>query len=77
MSTIGVRHAFLARLAPARLVLEVLHVAGADVLAEQQLIAREVLEDHADAIAQRRLVPLAQILAVEQDAARTSAGTAA
>jgi hypothetical protein len=33
-----------------------------------QLVAGEVLEDHADAPAQRRLVPLAQVQAVEQDA---------
>ena len=55
-------------LAPARLVLEVALVAGADVLAHQHLVAREVLEDHADALAQRALVPLLQIEPFEQDA---------
>ena len=52
------------------LVLEMRDVAGADVLADQQLVAREVLEDHADARAQRRSAPLGESRAVEQDAAR-------
>ena len=38
-------------LAPALLILERGDVAGADVLADRQLIAVEVLEDHADALA--------------------------
>ena len=68
---------FRRRLAPARLVLEVPLVARADVLADQHLVAREVLEDDADALAQRALVPLRQVEAVEQDAAGRRADTAA
>src|SRR3546814_12526457 len=37
--------------------------------ADAHLVAREVLEDHADALQQGRLVPLLQVAAVEQDAA--------
>ena len=57
-STNSAARPFAGRLAPARLVLEMRLVAGADVLADQQLVADEVLEDHADALAQRVLVPL-------------------
>ena len=56
-------------LAPARLVLEVRDVAGADVLADLELVAREVLEDDADAPAQRAGLPVVEVEPVEQDAA--------
>src|SRR5580698_8893588 len=55
--------------APARLVFERAHVARADVLADQHLVAGEILEDHADALAQNGLVPILQIEPVEKDAA--------
>ena len=73
----GAAMPFLGRLAPARLVVEIAHVAGADVLADAELVAGEVLEDHADALAQRGLVPVAQVEAVERDRALRSAGTGA
>ena len=44
--------------APARLVVEGAHIARADVLAHQHLIAGKILENHADALAQRGLIPL-------------------
>src|ERR1035438_5470129 len=56
------------RTAPARLVIEGLLVAGANVLADHHLVARKILENHADAPPQRALVPFAKIHAVEQDA---------
>src|SRR6185437_3928660 len=62
-------HALVAGLAPARLVLEVADIAGTDVFAHAHLVAREILEDHADTLQQGGLVPLAQVGAVEQDAA--------
>ena len=68
---------FSRRVLPARLVVERRDVAGADVLADQQLIADEVLEDDADRAAQRAGVPLAQVEAVEQDRALRSARRAA
>ena len=55
--------------APARLVVERPHVARADVLSDEHLIAGEILEDHADALAQGGLVPLPQIQAIQQDTA--------
>ena len=57
-----------AALLPAFAILEVAHVAGADVLAHHELVAHEVLEDDADAPAQHGGVPLLQVAAVEQDA---------
>src|SRR3546814_209756 len=69
----GRGHAHVGGFLPALAVLEVRHVAGADVLADAHLVAREVLEDHADALQQRGLVPLLQVAAVEQDAAGRSA----
>ena len=36
---------------------------------DQHLVAREILEDHADALPERRLVPLLEVEAVEQDPA--------
>ena len=62
-------HALLRGLRPARLLLEGSDVADADVLADQELVADEVLEDDADAVAERRDVPLGQVGAVEDDAA--------
>jgi hypothetical protein len=59
----------LAGAASGRVVEGGVDVAGADVLADAQLVAREVLEDDADAAAQGQLVPLLQVKAVEQDAA--------
>ena len=56
------------RLAPALAVLECAHVAGADVLADHELVAHEVLEDDADAPAQHGRVPFLQVAAVEQHA---------
>ncbi len=43
-------------------------VTRADVLADQHLIANEILEDHADTFAERALIPLLQIEPIEQDA---------
>src|SRR4029077_5452579 len=54
---------------PAVLVLEEALVASADVLPDQHLVAREILEDDADALAQRALLPCGEVLAIEQDAA--------
>ncbi len=51
-------------------IVEVGFVARADVLAHEHLIADEVLEDHADALAQGVRVPLLEVQAVEDDAAR-------
>src|SRR5439155_4339161 len=48
---------------------EMVHAAEADVFAHAELILVEILEDDADATAQRLGLPLAQIAAVEQDAA--------
>jgi len=45
------------------------NVACADVLADVELVAREVLEDHADAPAQCRRLPLGEVESVEADAA--------
>jgi len=54
---------------PAVAGVEGVDVAGADVLADAQLVAGEVLEDDADAAAQGQLVPLLQVAAVEVDVA--------
>src|SRR5690606_9121648 len=64
-----VGHALARRLSPALAVLEGGDVAGADVLADLELVAGEVLEDDADAAAQGGDVPLAEVAAVEGDAA--------
>ncbi len=64
------RHAALGGLLPARLVVEPADVAGADVLADEELVAHEVLEDDADPPPQRFRIPLAQVEAVEHDAPR-------
>src|SRR5690606_20236586 len=63
------RAPFLGGFAPALFVVEEPLVAGADVLADHHLVAREVLEDHADPLAERALVPLLEIPSVEQDPA--------
>src|SRR5579871_432039 len=55
---------------PALLVVEVTLVARTDVLSHQHLVAHEVLEDHADALAQCGLVPEREILPVEKYAPR-------
>jgi hypothetical protein len=57
------------RLVPARLVLEVALITRSYVLAHPHLVAREVLEDDADPLAQRTLVEAGEILAVEQNTA--------
>jgi hypothetical protein len=62
-------------LPPARLVFEGALVARADVFPHQHLVAGEILEYHADALAQNGLVPFLQIEAVEQDAAAGRACT--
>jgi hypothetical protein len=54
--------------APAVLIVEGAHIARADVLADDHLVAREILEDYADALSQRAFIPLFQIQAVKQDA---------
>ncbi len=54
---------------PALPVLKVVNVAGTDILADQELVTTEVLEDDADALAQGVGLPLLQIEAIEQDAA--------
>ena len=56
-------------LGDARTVVARLDAPDRDVLGGGQVIAHEVLEDHADARAQRGEVVLAQVAAVEQDAA--------
>src|SRR5690606_9012069 len=61
--------AFLGRLAPAGFVLEERLVARADVLPDPHLVAGEVLEDHADALAERLLVPVFEVATVEKDTA--------
>ena len=43
------------------------YVARTNVLADQQLVAGEVLEDHADALAQCLLLPFAKVEAVEKN----------
>src|SRR5262249_40217511 len=53
--------------APARLILEEPLIARTDILADQHLVAREILEDDPDALTQRTLVPLCEVLAIEQD----------
>jgi hypothetical protein len=63
------RPPLIGRRAPARLVLEIPLIAGADVFTDQHLIAGKVLEDDTDALAQRALIPQRQILPVEQDPA--------
>src|SRR5262245_61415118 len=50
-------HPLLRGSTPAGLVVEALDVTGADVLADDELITPEVLEDDADAPAQRIAVP--------------------
>src|SRR3546814_17239972 len=64
-------HPLLRRFAPALRRVEAAHVAGTDVLADDQLIACEILENHADARAQCMLVPFLQVETVEQHAAFT------
>ena len=54
---------------PAVAGVEGVDVASADVLADAELVAGEVLEDDADAAAQGQLVPLLQVAAVEVDVA--------
>jgi hypothetical protein len=54
-------------LAPALLVLEEALIPGADILPDEHLVARKILKDDADALAQRALLPLGEILAIEQD----------
>ncbi len=44
-------------------------VARADVLAHQHLVAHIVLEDDAEAAAQRIHIPIGQVAAIEEDAA--------
>jgi diaminopimelate epimerase len=51
---------------PAQLVFEVRNVADADVLADPELVAREVLEDDADAFPESRRAPLGQVQAIER-----------
>src|SRR5262249_45614883 len=63
-----IRHALHRRFAPAKLVFETIDVARTDVLADDELIAAEVLEDDADATTQRIRVPFAQVQTVEEDA---------
>ena len=64
------RATFLGSLAPTRLVFEILLVARAHVFADQHLIAGKVLENDTQPLAQSRLVPLGQILAVEANPSR-------
>ena len=49
----------------ARLVVEMLDAAEADIFAERKLVLVEVLKDHADAAAKLRSVPIPQIATVE------------
>ena len=64
----GAARALRGGLLPALAVLERAHVAGADVLAHQQLVTHEVLEDDADAPAQHLRIPFLQVAAVEHHA---------
>src|SRR5262249_20787794 len=54
-------------LAPALLVLEESLIASADVLPDLHLVARKILKDDTDALAQRALLPLGKVPAIEQD----------
>ena len=65
----GRGHAPVGGVLPALAVLEVPDVADADVLAHPHLVAREVLEDHPDPLAQGGLVPFPQVATIEQDPA--------
>src|SRR5437879_529905 len=61
------RPALHRRRTPALLVLEEALIARPHVLAHQHLVAREVLEDDADPLAERYLVPIPEVLTVEDD----------
>ncbi len=62
-------HALRRRFAPTAFIMEGLSVADSEVLADQKLIANEVLKNHADARSQSLFVPLLQVAAVQQNAA--------
>src|SRR3984957_15399578 len=53
--------------APALLIVEGAYVARTDIFADHHLVASEVLEDDADAPAQRGLIPLLQIEPIQED----------
>ncbi len=56
------------RLCPAFRVVDVADIARADILADRELVATEVLENDADALPQRLDIPVLQIESVEQNA---------
>src|SRR5215469_6873075 len=54
-------------LAPALLVLEEALIPSTDILPDEHLVARKILENDTDALAQRALFPVGQVAAIEQD----------
>ena len=45
------------------------HVTDADIFTHQELVAREILEDHPDPLSQAVFIPIVQVQSIQQDAA--------